>query len=82
MISDIRDRKLYYYNRQCFIFYPCIFIIKVCKSAVFSVPKYKFDMFMKKVNEIKFVSPNTKVIISPIVPTVIPELNSRAHYLL
>ena len=23
MISDIRDRKLYYYNRQCFIFYPC-----------------------------------------------------------
>ena len=42
--------------------------------------KHKFDIFMKKVNEIKFVSPNTKVIVSPILPTAIPELNSRALY--
>ena len=42
--------------------------------------KHKFDIFMKKVNEIKFLSPNTKVIVSPILPTAIPELNSRALY--
>ena len=42
--------------------------------------KHKFDMFMKKVNEIKYVSLNTKVIISPILPTAIPELNSHALY--
>ena len=35
---------------------------------------------MKKVNEIKSVSPNTKVIISPTPPTAIPELNSRSLY--
>ena len=42
--------------------------------------KHKFDISMNKVNEIKSVSPNTKVIISPILPTAIPELNSRALY--
>ena len=42
--------------------------------------KHKFDIFMKKVNEIKSVSPNTKVIISSILPTAIPEVYSRALY--
>ena len=35
---------------------------------------------MSKVGEIKSVNPNIKVIISPILPTAIPELNSRARY--
>ena len=42
--------------------------------------KHKLDIFMKKVNEIKSVSPNTKVIVSPILPTAIPDLNSCALY--
>ena len=42
--------------------------------------KHKFDIFMKKVNEIKSVNSNTKVIISPILPTAIPEHNSRVLY--
>ena len=42
--------------------------------------KHKFDIFMKKVDEIKSVSPNTKVIVSPILPTAILEFNSRALY--
>ena len=42
--------------------------------------KHKFDIFMKKVNEFKSVSPNTKVIVSPILLWAIPELNSRALY--
>ena len=42
--------------------------------------KQKFEIFMSKVGEIKSVSPNIKVIISPILPTAIPKLNSRARY--
>ena len=42
--------------------------------------KQKFEGFMSKVGEIKAVNPNIKVIISPILPTAIPELNSRARY--
>ena len=42
--------------------------------------KQKFEVFMSKVGEIKAVNPNIKVIISPILPTAIPELNSRARY--
>ena len=42
--------------------------------------KHKFEILMSKVGEIKSVSPNIKVIISPILPTAISELNSRAHY--
>ena len=42
--------------------------------------KHKFDIFMKKVNEIKSVSPNTKVIISPILPTAIPEPLTVARF--
>ena len=42
--------------------------------------KQKFEIFMSKVGEIKSVSPHIKVIIFPILPTAIPELNSRARY--
>ena len=42
--------------------------------------KQKFELYMTKVGEIKSVSPNIKVIISPILPTAIPELNSPACY--
>ena len=49
-----------------------------CRSM--SEVKQKFDIFMRKISEIKSVSPHIKVIISPILPTAIPELNIRARY--
>ena len=49
-----------------------------CRSI--SEVKQKFNIFMRKISEIKSVSPHIKVIISPILPTAITELNVRARY--
>ena len=49
-----------------------------CRSVL--EVKQKFDIFMRKISEIKSVSPHIKVIRSPILPTAIPELNIRARY--
>ena len=42
--------------------------------------RQKFDLFMYKVHQIGEISPNTKLIVSPILPTAIKKLNARARY--
>ena len=42
--------------------------------------RQKFDLFMSKVHQIGEISPNTKLIISPILPTAIKKFNDRARY--
>ena len=37
----------------------------------------KFDTFMSKIHKITEISPNTRLIVSPILPTAIPALNRR-----
>ena len=39
-----------------------------------------FDLFMSKIERIGMLSPNTTVIVSPILPTAIKVLNDRACY--
>ena len=39
--------------------------------------RHKYDIFLSKLDEIRKVSPETKVIVSPILPTAVPALNFR-----